>query len=175
MTKFRLLVLLLFVAQALLPAQVALADTGPKPTMEFTFKQSLPSGPVTITSGILYECDQADCSDAAPLPQLGPQGFHCDILDCRALAYGFSDYHQLEIQFSDGVTRRSNIFKTAGFDSKYTVTIQPNDLQVEAQFNLVPSFSFGVVEIVLVSLCALIVIALIIGAIVFFVRRSRRQ
>lgn len=175
MTKYKFVVLFLLVVCTLLPAQTAFADTGPKPTMQFTFQQNLPGGPVTITSGILYECNQADCSDAAPLQQLGPQGFRCDILSCSALAYGFSDYHKLEIQFSDGKTRESNIFKTAGFDSKYTVTIQPDDLIVEAQFSLVPSsFPIGMWEVV-ICLCGLIIAILIVGVIVFFVRRARKQ
>src|SRR5437867_4905211 len=118
------LFLLFLSLQFLMPSHIVLADTGPKPTMEFTFKQELSGETATITSGILYECEQPDCSDAAPLQQLGPQRFSCDGLSCSALAYGFSQYHKLEIQFSDGKTRQSNIFKTAGFDSKYTVTMQ---------------------------------------------------
>jgi len=53
--KFIKLFLLLLSLQALLPAHVVLADTGPKPTMEFEFQQELTGEPVTITSGILYE------------------------------------------------------------------------------------------------------------------------
>ena len=49
--------LLLLSLLALLPAHVVLADTGPKPTMEFTFKQELSGETATITSGILYECE----------------------------------------------------------------------------------------------------------------------
>ena len=172
--QFRIILLIFILSAPWLRPQVVLADTGPKPTMEFAFQQNLPDGQVTIKSGILYECDQSDCSDATELKQLGSQGFRCDALSCSALAYGFSDYHKLEIQFSDGKTRQSNIFKTAGFDSKYTVTIQPNDLLVEAQFSLMPSFAFGVIEILVACLCALMVIALIIGAILFFRQRSRK-
>src|ERR1041384_1216310 len=125
------LVLLLFFA--FLPVSIVLADTGPKPTMEFAFKQEATSTPITIDSGTLYECEQSDCSDAAPLQQLGPQGFFCDAQGCRATSYGFRPYHKIEIQFSDGKTRQSNIFQTAGFNSKYTVTVRPDDLLVEAQ------------------------------------------
>src|SRR5215510_14027739 len=143
MNKRRIIFSCFLLSLFLLPARIVLADTGPKPTMTFEFKPDLPNSEVTIISGTLYECDQADCSDASPLQQLGPQGFRCDALGCNALAYGFSDYHRLEIQFSDGKTRQSNIFKTAGFESKYTVTIRPNDLLVEAQFGLVPSTRFS--------------------------------
>jgi hypothetical protein len=170
--KFRKLFLLLLSLQILLPAQIVLADTGPKPTMDFQFNQELTGEQVTITSGILYECNQSDCSDAAPLQELGPQGFRCDAESCSALAYGFSDYHKLEIQFSDGKTRQSNIFKTVGFDSKYTVTVRPEDLLVEAQFT--PSnFPFTIV-IVIACICALVGVGLVVGLIIFLMRRSKK-
>jgi len=174
MPKFKTFLLLFLLIQLFLPINNAFADTGPKPTMEFTFKQELSGETASITSGILYECEQPNCSDAAPLQQLGPQGFSCDGLSCSARAYGFSQYHKLEIQFSDGKTRQSNVFKTAGFDSKYTVTIQSDDLLVETHFSLVPSFSIGSIEII-ACLCGLASVALIVGLIVFFVRRSRRK
>ena len=173
MKKTRILLLSFILLLSILPAHVVFADTGPKPTMEFEFKQALPNGQVTITSGILYECDQADCSDASPLKELGPQRLTCDALSCSALAYGFSDYHKLELQFSDGKTRQSNIFKTAGFDSKYTVTINPNDLSVEAQFSLTAIPPTGL--IVIACICALVGIGLIAGLIIFLMRRSRKK
>ena len=173
MTKLRILLLSFILAQIFLPVHVVLADTGPKPTMEFEFKQALDSGQVTITSGILYECEQFDCSDAAPLRELGPQRFICDTFSCRALAYGFSPYHKLEIQFSDGKTRQSNVFKTAGFDTKYTVTVQQDDLLVEAQ----PSLTAlpPAISITVTCVCALVGGLLIMGLIIFFVRRSRKK
>ena len=173
MTKYKIFLLLSILISLFLPAHIVFADTGPKPTMEFEFKQALPDGQVTITSGILYECDQPDCSDAAPLKALGPQRFTCDTLSCSALAYGFSTYHKLEIQFSDGKTRQSNVFKTAGFDSRYTVTIRPDDLLVEAQFSLTelpPA-----ILIIIACICALIGIGLVIGVIIFVIRRSRKK
>ncbi len=167
LTKLFLLLSLL----AFLPEYSALADTGPKPTMEFTFKQGTTSTPVTITSGILDECEQSDCSDAAPLQQLGPQGFSCDAQSCRATAYGFRPYHKIEIKFSDGRTRHSNIFQTAGFDSKYTATVRPDDLLVEAQGNLSTLPPFGI--IVITCICALIGLSIIVVVIIFIVRRPK--
>lgn len=158
---------------ALLPARAVLADTGPKPTMEFEFKQEAGVGPVTIVSGILYECDQSDCSDAAPLQEGGPQGFFCDANGCRALAYGFATYHKIEIEFSDGTVRESNIFETAGFDSIYTVTVRPDDLLVEAQFSL------GVLSpatwLIIACVCILGMGAGLVGLIIFLIRRSRKK
>ena len=173
MTKYRILLLFFILTSLSLPAHVVFADHGPKPTMEFEFRQELPDGQVTITSGILYECDQPDCSDAAPLQELGPQRITCDALSCRALAYGFSTYHELEIQFSDGITRQSNIFETAGFYSRYTVTIRPDDLLVEAQFG--QTALLPITLILIVCTCALVAIGLITGLVIFIIRRSRKK
>jgi hypothetical protein len=163
----------LFLVVMLMPAHVALADTGPKPGMEFTFKQESGGDPLTVVSGILYECEQADCTDAAPLQELGPQGFWCDDLSCSAAAYGFSPYHQLEIEFSDGKTRQSNIFETAGFDSTYTVAVRPDDLLVESQLGS-GSFFPRTAIIALVCGCLLASGALVAGAVVFLVLRRAK-
>lgn len=171
MKKFMLLFTLFALVLSILPSHIVLADTGPKPTMEFEFK-GLQDGELQIVSGILYECKQSDCSDAAPLQELGPQRLTCDTMGCRALAYGFAPYHILEIEFSDEVIRRSNIFETAGFDSRYTVTIQPNDLLVKSHFGL------GVVHpyiliLIITCLCCLVG-GLIVWLIIFLVRRSKK-
>src|SRR6266496_1867309 len=171
-TKLTKLLLLVLSLPYLIPSRIVLADTGPKPTMEFTFKQELSGEIATITSGILYECEQSDCSDAAPLQQLGPQRFSCDVLSCSALAYGFSPYHKLEIQFSDGKTRQSNIFETAGFDSKYTVTVRADDLLVESHFNLGNMFP-RTATVLLLCACMLIIGVVVIGVIIFFIRRRK--
>jgi hypothetical protein len=162
---------LLLSVLVLLPARNALADTGPKPSMDFQFTQEMAGEPLTIMSGILYECDQPDCNDAAPIEEVGPQGFRCEEAHCSAVAYGFAPYHQIEIKFSDGQTRQSNIFETAGFDSRYTVTIRPNDLFVEAQFSLDVFPRTGLVMIA--CLCALIGVGLVIGVAVFLMRRAK--
>ena len=171
--KLTKLFLLLFFAQILLPAQIVFADTGPKPTMEFAFMQESAGEQPAIKSGTLYECEQADCSDATPLQEVGPQRFTCEANSCYALAYGFAPYHRLEIEFSDGKTRQSNIFQTAGFDSSYTVTIRPNDLFVKAQFSL--GFLPPVSRISIVAcLCVLMGVGSLTGLIVLLIRRSRR-
>jgi hypothetical protein len=166
------LFLLLLVLVVLLPIQIVLADTGPKPTMDFAFKQNVPEGELQIISGVLYECDQADCSDATPLEKVGPQGLYCDTKGCRATAYGFAPYHKLEIEFSDEVTRQSNIFQTAGFNSKYTVTVRPDDLLVEAKFSLgsLPP----VFMIIFTCICAIVGVGLFVGLIFFLIRRSKK-
>ena len=169
--QFKLSLLFLLLSQVLLPAGVVLADTGPKPGMDFEFKQEVEGEQVTITSGILYECDQADCSDAIPLEEVGPQGFYCQADRCSATAYGFAPYHRLEIRFSDGQIRQSNIFETAGFDSDYTVTVRPDDLLVEAQFSLGIFPRTG--TLLLACICGVVGLALIVGLAVFMTRRSK--
>jgi len=170
--KFRKPFFLLLFLQFFLPAQIVLADTGPKPTMDFQFKQESTDEQLTIVSGILYECEQPDCSDAAPLQQLGPQGFQCDTESCSATAYGFAPYHKIEIQFSDGKTRQSNIFQTAGFDSTYTVTIRPDDLLVEAEF-VSSDFPFLTATII-TCICALVGLGVVAVVIIFLMRRSKK-
>ena len=128
---FALMILVLFAAAAVvMPWQAARADTGPKPTMEFEFVYEISPAPA-IVSGIQYECSQPDCSDATPLMEAGPQRFGCSEGGCSSLAYGYSDYHRLSIEFSDGVRRQSNIFGKRYFDAVYTVTVRQSDLLVE--------------------------------------------
>ena len=169
--KLIILSLLSLVLLTSLPVPAALADTGPKPTMDFQFKQEMTGElPLTITSGILFECDQPDCSDAAPLEEAGPQRFTCEVNSCRATAYGFAPYHRIELEFSDGKTRQSNIFETAGFDSQYRVTIRPDDLFVEARFGL---GGFPRTAIILIACCCAVVgVGLVVGLILYFLRRS---
>ena len=161
-----------FLLLVLLPLNIVSADVGPKPGMDFTFKQKDSAPPLTITSGILFECEQSDCKDAKPLQILGPQRFSCNETSCSAMAYGFSTYHRLEIQFSDGKTRRSNVFKTAQFQSSYQVTIRTNDLLVEPKFTL---NLFSPLTYVLLCSGCLVGIAILVGLIIFLVRRSKKK
>ena len=113
----------------LLTSPLALADLGHKPTMEFQFKQGM-SQTVTAVSGVLLESQKPDGSKATPLSQLGPQRFECKDGRCFAMAYTFAPYHRLSLTFSDGKTRLSNVFATAGIDSKYTILVRDGDLLV---------------------------------------------
>ena len=167
--KIRILCLL-FCIQIVLPARVVLADTGPKPSMDFEFKQDVAGEPLTINAGILYECEQPDCSDATPIEEVGPQGFYCETRACHAIAYGFHPYHRIEIQFSDGVTRQSNVFETAGFDSRYSVTVRPENLLVEAQLSL--GIFPRTVTVFLACLCALVGMGMLAGLFILMRRRS---
>jgi hypothetical protein len=168
--KARLILILAMVIAAFMPLSSVSADTGPKPTMDFQFMQGFPGLAVSILSGTLFECDRSDCQDAAPLMQAGPQRFYCEATNCHALAYGFSNYHRLQIQFSDGKTRQSNIFKTDQFQSIYKVTIRQDDLLVEPQISL---NLFSPWTYILLCICCLVVIALLIGVILWSVRSRK--
>jgi hypothetical protein len=105
------------------------------------------------------------------LEEGGPQGFFCELNSCHATAYGFARYHQLELEFSDGKTRQSNIFETAGFDSKYMVTIRPDDLLVEARFNL--EVFPRAATILIACLCAFVGVGLVVALAVVLLRRRK--
>ena len=168
--KFCIIFILLLFAVSAFPLRSASADLGPKPSMSFYFKQEFTGDQVTIISGILLECEQPDCQDATPLLEGGPQGFTCTESDCYAMAYGFSTYHQLEIQFSDGITRRSNVFRTVLFNSNYWVTIRQDDLLVN------PMLSMGMVSIAAVlCLCAGCLVVIIIVVALLLVRRASKK
>jgi hypothetical protein len=173
LSKLTKLIVLSLIFQLLMPVQIVLADTGPKPTMDFTFDQTLLEGDLQVISGILYECDQPDCSDAAPLQEAGPQRFTCDTTYCHATAYGFAPYHRIEIEFSDEQTRQSNIFQTAGFASSYAVTVRPDDLLVKAKFSL--GFLSPIFIIIIACVCALVGMSLVAGLIFFLIRRSKKN
>jgi hypothetical protein len=159
-TKTVISLFLLGFLLVLLPMSAVAADTGPKPTMDFEFTQEFSGNPVTITGGNLFECEQSDCSDAEPLMEAGPQRFTCTINSCHALAYGFRNYHHLEIVFSDEKTRQSNIFKTDSFSGKYKVIIREDDLLVESQFSLA---SFSETTYSILCGCCLLVLAIMVG------------
>jgi hypothetical protein len=186
---FRWLVaLLIALALAPLPAGNASADLGPKPTIHFVFEQGFAGDPVTITSGTLMQCDRADCSDAHALPvNMGPQRFSCEALACSGLAYGFTAYGRIDVTFSDGKLRQSNVFEIKDFEAHYDVTIREDDLLVESAASLNPDAPTDPIKVftflfyLLVAAgglttvgCILLVVAIIVG-IVILVRRRRKR
>ncbi len=124
----------------LIPQGTVHADMGPKPEMEFTFLNEDGNPDIfNIASGTLYECSLADYSDAMPLEEMGPQRFECDATSCYAMAYGFSDFFQLEVTFTDGTTRKSSIFEKKQFSANYLVTLQgENSLSVKEERPSIP-------------------------------------
>lgn len=124
-------ILLVFgIGLVFLPDQFVRADSGPKPSMQFEFVYEISPAPV-IASGIQYECQSVDCSDAVPIKELGPQRFTCGERGCSSMAYSYSEYHRLSIMFSDGRQRESNIFTKNHYQASYTVHVRENSLLVE--------------------------------------------
>lgn len=155
---------------ALLPSGAAAADVGPKPTISFTFTQGFEGEALTIASGVLMQCDLADCSDAKPLGEnMGPQHFTCEGLTCEGLAYGFTDYGRIDITFSDGKLRRSNVFAIKDFSAHYDVTIRQDDLLVEQPYN--PTS----VIVAAVCLCVVVLMVGVIVGVVVLIRRRRAK
>jgi hypothetical protein len=111
------------------PQPRLLADVGPKPSM--TFQVVFEMGePLEIVGGQQMQCEETDCSDARPLEELGPQSFRCDGDSCSSMAYGYTTYNRLVLTFSDGVTRRSNVFTSGVMNSRYRVTVREDSLEV---------------------------------------------
>jgi hypothetical protein len=138
--KMILPVILLGLIMAALPSQRVQADTGPKPSMQFLFTSRIRPEP-TITSGQLLLCKDEACVQPEPLQQMGPQHFECQVNTCNSVAYGTSPYYRLEIEFSDSVTRQSNIFTKRAYFANYLVSIYENNLEV-VEKNLGPEIPF---------------------------------
>jgi hypothetical protein len=126
-----LLAVLIAIGLAVTAAAPVYADLGPKPTENFTFAFEVPA--VSIESGVLLQCQDAQCADGKPLQEGGPQRFTCVADSCHALAYGFAPYQQLVIRFGDR-ERRSNVFTKSAFDAEFRVTVRENDLLVSEQW-----------------------------------------
>jgi hypothetical protein len=123
-----LLLLILFLAA--IPSQSVEADAGPHPSMQFVFISKVKPTP-TIVSGQLYECKDEACTKSGLLPEMGPQRFQCQPNTCNSSGYMYTTYHRLEIVFSDGLTRQSNIFTKVAYFANYLVTIEDKSLVVE--------------------------------------------
>lgn len=96
-----------------IPFQTAYADMGPKPTAEFDFIYET-SEPLEIVEASLMECETSACLQPLALEEMGPQHFTCEQGRCTTMSYGYADYLYLEITFSDGITRQSNVFSKIG-------------------------------------------------------------
>lgn len=124
---WRLLLLLAAGAVALLPVVPVGADTGPKPSMSFTFTFDGPA--IAITGGEQLECEDDQCLAGKPLVVGGPQRFECSTTSCQSRAYGYAPYHKLVIRFADG-ERQSNVFRKGAFSATYEVKVSAGALQV---------------------------------------------
>lgn len=162
-----------------LPLSQARADMPPASVMSYEFRQEVFGLPLQVSSARQEECAQPDCSDALPLVGYGGSlELECSRAQCRA-ANADAYYHQLVITFSDGITRRSNVFNSAGFDATYLVIIRATDLLVQKK----PASDWSVFGIGLPApstlslslLCCLGVGLLVgLGALAWYLRRRAK-
>jgi hypothetical protein len=165
------LILLLF----LIPVGVVSADVGPKPTMEFAFEYETDE-PLTIVEGVLLQCEDPECLESYPLEELGPQHFSCTAESCSSMAYGYAGDNRLEITFSDGVTRQSNLFGKQNYNANYTVTVYEEDLLVrETGGSINPMGYFFGGAIVALCFGGLLLLALLVCLIVLITRGGQKQ
>jgi hypothetical protein len=112
----------------------ARADAGMKPEMEFRFIAEDRRQDILIGLATLYECQQADCSDAQPIDEIGPQRLNCQDDVCSIYFYGLAPYYRLEVSLADGRTLSSQAFAPSGFHSYYSVVVREGDLLVKSRF-----------------------------------------
>lgn len=129
--KFHLLLIFWVGLFSFFPSITARADVGIKPEMEFRFVAEDPQQHFSIQLGTLYECQQANCSDAQPIDEIGPQRLNCQNEVCTIYLYRLEPYYRLEVSLVDGRILTSQAFSPSGFHSYYTVILRESDLLVK--------------------------------------------
>ena len=165
----------LIFAALLIPPHIARADIGPKATMSFNFIFENGLSSLTIVEGKLMQCSDATCLDAQPLQMAGPQHFFCQQNSCESMAYGYSEYSRLEIAFSDGKTRQSNIFGKKYFGAHYHVTVRQNDLLVEEQRGGINPLISMFIGIIVVGVLGLALAVALLAVLALLVTRARQD
>ena len=118
----------------------ATADLSPKPSMEFDILYNT-SGNISLEGGKQLQCKSPSCRNATRLKDYGPQGFRCSDDKCSSLAYVYSKFNKLKLNFSDR-TRESNVFTTDNQDAKFEVIVGESDLRVKEVTPLTAKESF---------------------------------
>ncbi|MFH1306736.1 MAG: hypothetical protein ABIH83_03745 [Candidatus Micrarchaeota archaeon] len=118
-----------FALLLLLVSSFAFADIGPKPTMDFNIIFNT-SEEVAIADAELIECEDEECTNAHTLEEMGPQYFECNQTNCNSMSYGYSEYHKIKINFSNGTTRESNIFYRPSSGYTYPLYITDSEILV---------------------------------------------
>ncbi len=121
----------------LLPALVY-ADIGPKPSMKFNLVYETAQS-FNLIGGEQFECEEETCTGAVPLGKFGPQRLICRQDNCHSLAYGYSPYQKLVLNFSDK-NRESNVFSTKSFNANFNARVTEDKLIVE---DVTPFLSSG--------------------------------
>ena len=166
MSNFKKILMLIPILLVLLPFGKVSADA-PPPSMDFEFYPQTSGVTITILSATLYGCEGSDCQNPIPIP------ISCGDSNCHANA-GYSS-NRLEVHFSDGKTRRSNVFQSTSAHTVYKVTIRPDDLLVETQSTSGYQSASGFFELAIICVCLAGILILVILLIIFLIRRSRKK
>jgi len=166
MSNFKKILMLIPILLVLLPFGKVSADA-PPPSMDFEFYPQTSGVTITILSATLYGCEGSDCQNPIPIP------ISCGDSNCHANA-GYSS-NRLEVRFSDGKTRRSNVFQSNAAHTVYKVTIRPDDLLVETQSTSGYQSASGFFQLAIICVCLAGILILVILLIIFLIRRSRKK
>ena len=96
------------------------------------------------------------------------------------VAIGAQEYHPneylyLEITFSDGITRQSNVFGKEHFDALYEVTVRTDDMVVEETGGQMNEMT-KIVVLALGGTCLLMLLCIgLIAFIIIMIVRARRK
>ena len=166
MLNFKKILMLILILLILLPFGKVSADA-PPPSMDFEFYPQTSGATITILSATLYGCEGPDCQNPIPIP------ISCGDSNCHANA-GYSS-NRLEVRFSDGKTRRSNVFQSTSAHTVYKVTIRADDLLVEMQSTSGYQSASGFFQLAIICVCLAGILILVILLIIFLIRRSRKK
>ena len=124
---------ILFLTTLFIGSSFAWAGIAPKPEMDFTLIYSTENKPAVLANtSEQIQCEDNQCFQSDPLGQYGIQKLYCQPNSCFSIAYEYQPFQKLILDFSDGVTRQSNVFKTpAKLRNSFTVLVRENDLVVE--------------------------------------------
>jgi hypothetical protein len=142
-----------FLLLAIMP--LTFADVGPKPHLDFVLSYNTSSN-VSILGGNLLQCSDAACTNGTPLRQVGPQHFGCsDDTHCDSIAYGYSDYQKLVINFSDR-QRESGAFRAYDGETYY-VSVNDSGMDVAMGYDYVIPAPEGMGTIAIATLMTLVI------------------
>lgn len=124
---------ILFFFTLLLAFAPAWGSVSPKPEMDFTFIYQTQDQPAILPdTSEQIQCNDNQCIESDPLGEYGLQRLYCKPDGCFSIAYEYNPYQKLIIDFSDGVKRESNVFRTPSkLRNSFNVIVRDRDLHVE--------------------------------------------
>jgi len=109
------------------------AGISPKPEMDFVLHYQTESKPaIRPDTSEQIQCEDNQCIQSQPLGEYGIQKLYCRPDGCFSIAYEYKPFQKLVLDFSDGVVRQSNVFRTpAKLRNSFTVHVRGTDLWIE--------------------------------------------